>query len=326
MSNFLVGTNLADVQLDKFSGDTTTVAFTLSVASSTFSALVRISGVVQTPTDDFSIVNSTLTFTTAPPSGTNNIVVTYTKAAQLGVPNDASVSADKLSSNAVTTSKILDANITTDKIADNAISLSKMASGTSGNIISYASGNPVAIATGTDGQVLTSAGAGAQPAFETLPTAGFTLGTVTSISSGSQVIVASDIPSGVKFIVLSWDNFSLNSTGFAEVRIGDSGGIETSGYDSNHEEAAFQSRNSTTGYAILTSSIAANDMNGQMILSLVDSSTNLWTATHQWRGDTSGGNIGWGAGIKALSGELTQIMMMGSNGFDGSGIANINYM
>ena len=178
---------------------------------------------------------------------------------------------------------------------------------------------------GSAGQYIKTDGS-ANLEFATLPTAGFTLGTVTSINSGSQVIVASDIPSGVKFIVLSWDNFSLNSTGYAEVRIGDSGGIETSGYDSNHEEAAFQSRNSTTGYAILTSSIAANDMNGQMILSLVDSSTNLWTATHQWRGDTSGGNIGWGAGIKALSGELTQIMMMGSNGFDGSGTANINYM
>ncbi|MDP6583498.1 MAG: hypothetical protein QF535_02500, partial [Anaerolineales bacterium] len=36
-----------------------------------------------------------------------------------------------------------------------------------GNIISYdASGNPVAIATGNDGQILTSAGAGAPPAFE----------------------------------------------------------------------------------------------------------------------------------------------------------------
>ena len=106
MSNFLVGTNLADVQLDKFNGDTTTVAFTLSVASSTFSALVRISGVVQTPTDDFSIVNSTLTFTSAPPIGTNNIVVTYTKAAQLGVPNDASVSSSKIQDGAITAAKI----------------------------------------------------------------------------------------------------------------------------------------------------------------------------------------------------------------------------
>jgi hypothetical protein len=42
-----------------------------------------------------------------------------------------------------------------------------MAGGTDGNIISYdASGDPVAVATGNDGQVLTSAGAGAPPAFE----------------------------------------------------------------------------------------------------------------------------------------------------------------
>ena len=60
-----------------------------------------------------------------------------------------------------------DNSVTTAKIADDQITLAKMAAGTDGNIISYdASGNPVAIATGNDGQVLTSAGAGAQPAFE----------------------------------------------------------------------------------------------------------------------------------------------------------------
>ena len=53
------------------------------------------------------------------------------------------------------------------EVADNAVTLAKMAGGTDGNIISYdASGDPVAIATGDDGQVLTSAGAGAPPAFE----------------------------------------------------------------------------------------------------------------------------------------------------------------
>ena len=162
MSNFLVGTNLADVQLDKFNGDTSTVAFTLSVASSTFSALVRISGVVQTPTDDFNIVNSTLTFTTAPPTGTNNIVVTYTKATQIGVPNDASVSASKLASNAVTT----------DKLQDNSITLNKMAHGLDGNLISFNSvGAPAYVSTGSAAEVLTSNGAGAAPTFQT-PAAG----------------------------------------------------------------------------------------------------------------------------------------------------------
>ena len=66
----------------------------------------------------------------------------------------------------ITTAKILDANVTTAKVTDNAITLAKMASGTDGNIISYdASGNPVAVATGSAGQVLTSAGAGSPPTF-----------------------------------------------------------------------------------------------------------------------------------------------------------------
>ena len=56
-----------------------------------------------------------------------------------------------------------------------------MASGTDGNIISYdASGNPVAIATGSSGQVLTSAGAGAQPSFQTP-----TVGDITAVTAGT---------------------------------------------------------------------------------------------------------------------------------------------
>ncbi len=60
----------------------------------------------------------------------------------------------------------LSGTIATAQIADDAVTLAKMASGTDGNIISYdASGNPVAVATGSAGQVLTSAGAGAPPTF-----------------------------------------------------------------------------------------------------------------------------------------------------------------
>ena len=52
-------------------------------------------------------------------------------------------------------------------VPDDAVTLAKMASGTDGNLISYdTSGNPVAVATGSSGQVLTSAGAGAVPSFQ----------------------------------------------------------------------------------------------------------------------------------------------------------------
>jgi len=55
----------------------------------------------------------------------------------------------------------------TATVPDDAITLAKMAPGTDGNIISYdTSGNPVAVATGSSGQVLTSAGAGAVPSFQ----------------------------------------------------------------------------------------------------------------------------------------------------------------
>jgi hypothetical protein len=59
----------------------------------------------------------------------------------------------------------LTGEIPTASIADNAVTLAKMAGGTDGNLIGFdASGDPAAIATGTAGQVLTSAGANAASA------------------------------------------------------------------------------------------------------------------------------------------------------------------
>lgn len=66
---------------DQFSGNGTTTAFTMSYApASTTSIVVSISGVVQNP-NTYSINGLTLTFSGAPPTGTNNIGVLY-----LGLP------------------------------------------------------------------------------------------------------------------------------------------------------------------------------------------------------------------------------------------------
>jgi hypothetical protein len=66
---------------DQFSGNGTTTVFTMQVApASTSSILINITGVTQDPTT-YSIVGTTLTFSAAPPSGTNNISVRY-----LGIP------------------------------------------------------------------------------------------------------------------------------------------------------------------------------------------------------------------------------------------------
>jgi len=90
---------------------------------------------------------------------------------------NGTIVADDLATNAITTIKITDLNVTTGKLADDAVTLAKMASGTDGNIISYdASGNPVAVATGNAGQLLTSAGAGAPPTFADAPAGGPSVG------------------------------------------------------------------------------------------------------------------------------------------------------
>lgn len=66
---------------DTFSGNGSTVAFTMQVApATTTSVLVTVTGVVQDPST-YSVVGTTLTFSQAPPTGASNISVRY-----LGIP------------------------------------------------------------------------------------------------------------------------------------------------------------------------------------------------------------------------------------------------
>lgn len=66
---------------DTFNGTGSTTVYTMSVApANTSSALVAVSGVLQTPST-YSVSGTTLTFSTAPPTGTGNISVRY-----LGIP------------------------------------------------------------------------------------------------------------------------------------------------------------------------------------------------------------------------------------------------
>ena len=66
---------------DTFSGNGSTVAFTMTVApASTSAVIVAITGVLQDPST-YSVSGTTLTFSAAPPTGTSNISVRY-----LGIP------------------------------------------------------------------------------------------------------------------------------------------------------------------------------------------------------------------------------------------------
>ena len=79
--------------------------------------------------------------------------------------------------------------VLTGVAADNSITLAKMAPGTDGNIISYdTSGNPVAVATGSSGQVLTSAGAGAVPSFQSPAGGGKVLQVIQTLKTDTESV------------------------------------------------------------------------------------------------------------------------------------------
>ncbi len=63
---------------DYFNGDGSTVAFTLSrtVLPGT-QIIVLVNNIVQNPSSAYTVLNNTITFTSAPPSGGNNIYVIY---------------------------------------------------------------------------------------------------------------------------------------------------------------------------------------------------------------------------------------------------------
>jgi hypothetical protein len=65
------------ITTDTFSGNGSTTVFTMSVApANAASTLVAISGVIQDPST-YTVASTTLTFSTAPPTGTGNISVRY---------------------------------------------------------------------------------------------------------------------------------------------------------------------------------------------------------------------------------------------------------
>ena len=115
-------------------------------------------------------------------SGTAVTTGVHTFTAVPVFPNNTVESADiqadaitgaKIADDAINSEHYTDGSIDTAHIADNQVTLAKMAGGTDGNLITYdASGDPAYVATGSDGQVLTSTGAGSAPAFEALPSSG----------------------------------------------------------------------------------------------------------------------------------------------------------
>ena len=107
------------------------------------------------------------TLTVTDPTADRTITLPNITGTVITTGDTGTVSGTMVADNAIDSDHYTDGSIDSAHLANDAVTLAKLAGGTDGNIISFdASGNPVAVATGTDGQVLTSAGAGVVCAFE----------------------------------------------------------------------------------------------------------------------------------------------------------------
>jgi hypothetical protein len=84
--------------VDFFSGNASTTAFTLSRSvASVYQVEVVVANVVQNPSSAYTVSNNTITFTSAPPTGTNNVYVRYTSLiTQTIVPGQGTVGTQQL--------------------------------------------------------------------------------------------------------------------------------------------------------------------------------------------------------------------------------------
>ncbi len=61
--------NVGDITFQKFTGDGSTTAFTVTADTAVANVLVSVEGVLMLPTTDYTISGTTLTFATAPANG-----------------------------------------------------------------------------------------------------------------------------------------------------------------------------------------------------------------------------------------------------------------
>lgn len=153
--------------------------------------------------------------------------------------------------------------------------------------------------------------------------AGPTLGTPQSSTSGSSIDFTS-IPAGTKRITVMFDGVSLSGSSVPQIQIGDSGGVETTGYNSFGTLSSI-----TSGFPInnATNSAASTTYFGMATLALMNSSTNTWAYSVAIGINAGGGAPFYAGGTKTLSpGQLDRVRITTVGGSDTFDAGSINIM
>jgi hypothetical protein len=153
-----------------------------------------------------------------------------------------------------------------------------------------------------------------------------TLETAQASTSGTSIDFTG-IPSWVKRVTVIFADMSLSGSSSVLIQLGDSGGVETTGYVSsaNFLQGGVNSGStSSTNGLILFANNAANALTGTV--SLLNLSANHWVGTGTWNYSNLTLHNGWTAGDKTLSDTLTQLRITTVNGTDTFDAGSINIM
>ena len=156
------------------------------------------------------------------------------------------------------------------------------------------------------------------------PTPVITSGTAVASTSGTSIDFTS-IPSWVKRITLMFSGVSTNGGNAILIQLGDSGGIEATGYvgagSSITSAGAVATTSYTTGFGLRK--INATDTRGGAV-TITTLGSNLWTASGISNPD--GSSLDFVAGYKTLSDTLDRIRITTSGGTDTFDAGSINIL
>ena len=153
----------------------------------------------------------------------------------------------------------------------------------------------------------------------------FTAGTVqTAPPTTPQYFDFTGIPSWVKRITVMFNGVSTTGTDAIWIQLGDSGGIENTGYVSVNTSQSGTLTTTTSAFITGANNPATDNANGVFTISLLGSNTWIQSGIFAENGTS---RIYTGSGSKTLSDTLTQIRITTSGGtqtFD-AGSINILY-
>lgn len=150
----------------------------------------------------------------------------------------------------------------------------------------------------------------------------------TPVTASGTTINFNSIPTGTKRITVMFAGLSSSGTSQIIVRIGDSGGLETTGYigASGVMQTGVAITNLSDGFLVGTGTTSTYVLSGSMILTLLNGTTNTWVIQGIiGQSDTS--RITMIGGYKSLTAELDRLTVTTSGGVDtfDAGTVNISY-